>query len=87
MSQISITTLAASAVAAVFACCVVIPAHAQTRLAADKLDSEKFEQKLRDTRDSIKKDRKTTESSGPVHTNQVVIDICKKNPKLPQFKL
>ncbi len=86
MSYITITTLATGAAAAVLTCCVVIPGHTQTRLAAEKLDSDKFEQKLQDTRDSIKKDRPTN-SSGTAHTNQVVIGICKKNPKLPQCKL
>jgi L-ascorbate metabolism protein UlaG (beta-lactamase superfamily) len=87
MSHFTIATLAKGAAAAALACCVVLPGHAQTRLAAEKLDAEKFEKKLQDTRDTIKKDITTTNPTGAAHTNQTVIDICKKNPALPQCKL
>jgi len=77
--------------AAVLMCCVVLPLHArdaQIRLAADKLDPQTFEQKLQDTRANIKKDQKmTTRPADNAATNQIVTDICKKNPKLPQCKL
>ena len=87
MSHTTIAIFAKGAAAAVLACCIVLPGHAQTRLAAEKLDSDKFEKQLQDTRDDIKKERTTTNPSGAAHTNQTVIDICKKNPQLPQCKL
>lgn len=62
----------------------VAAAHsADAPKAADKLSPESFEQKLQDTRDNISRDR----STGPVVPAQTVVDICKKNPSLPQCKL
>ena len=89
MSHFAIATFAKGAVAAVLACCVMLPgqaSNAQMHLAAEKLGPEKFEQKLQDTRENIGKERKTVgPSDNP--TSNIAIDICKKNPKLPQCKL
>jgi hypothetical protein len=82
MGHFRIASLGKGACAAALACCVVLPAHAQT-----KISPEQFDRKLQDTRATIKK-QQTTPPSQPSHatSNQLVVDICKKNPNLPQCK-
>ena len=77
-----IASLGKGACAAALASCVALPAHAQT-----KISPEQFDRKLQDTRATIKK-QQTTPPSQPSHatSNQLVVDICKKNPNLPQCK-
>ena len=90
MNHLAIAALIKSAVISVVTCCVILPGYAQnapTRLAAEKLDQEKFEKKLQDTRDNIGKERTTAAPPSKPSTVQFVIDICKKNPQLPQCKL
>lgn len=89
MSHFATATFAKGALAAVLAGCIILPGHAgeaQMRLAAEKLDPDKFEKKLQDTRENIGKER-TTVPPATAGTNQIVVDICKKNPQLPQCKL
>ena len=78
-----------AAAAATIACCAV-PVHARdapVRLAAEQLNQQLFEQKLRDTRANIKKEQTTTRPAGNTGaSDQLVVDICKKNPHLPQCK-
>ena len=78
------------AIVSVVTCWVILPGHASDapmRLASEKLDPEKFEKKLLDTRENIGKERATTAPLSKPDTVQFIIDICKKNPKLPQCKL
>lgn len=65
--------------------CASLPAQAQTRAAGEKISSEQFEQKLQDTRDLIKKQTTTAPQGNQAHP--FAVDICKKNPNLPQCKL
>lgn len=66
-----------------------IAASAQAQMANEKLDRERFEQKLQNTRDVIEKERAMQGTGGAktVTPVQNVIDICKKNSKLPQCTL
>lgn len=83
MGHFKIASLRQAVCAAALACCVVLPAHAQT-----KISPEQFDQKLQDTRATIKKQQTTAPSQpGRATSNQLVVDICKKNPNLPQCKL
>jgi hypothetical protein len=75
-------TVIKGAVISVVTCWVIVPGHA-----SEKLDPDKFEQKLLDTRQNIVKERATTAPLSKPDTVQFVIDICKKNPKLPQCQL
>ena len=56
------------------------------RIAAEQLDQQLFEQKLQHTRESIKQ-QTTTRPADNTSSDQLAVDICKKNPKLPQCKL
>ncbi len=57
------------------------------RLAAEQLNQQLFEQKLQDTRTDIRKQQTTIRPTDNAGSNQLVVDICKKNPRLPQCKL
>ncbi len=90
MRLFTFANLAKGAAAASIACCVTLPvrAHAsQMRLAAEQLNQQLFEQKLQDTRTDIRKQQTTTRPTNKTGSNQLVVDICKKNPRLPQCKL
>jgi hypothetical protein len=85
MGHFRFAALAASA--AIFACCVC-PAHAReahVQIAQQQLDQRLYEQKLQDTRQNIKKETTTTRPTGN-GSDQLAVDICKKNPQLPQCK-
>ena len=87
MSNFTFVKLAAGT-AAILACCAG-PVHADgtlMRLAADQLNQEQFEQKLQDTRTDIRKQQTTTRPGDNANSNQLAVDICKKNPRLPQCK-
>ena len=82
--------LAKGAAAASLACCLTLPVHARDariRLAAQKLDPQVYQQQLQDTRESIKKEQTIIRPADNPSSNQLVVDICKKNPNLPQCKL
>jgi hypothetical protein len=88
MTRSTIAQFARGAATAVLACCLSQTAHAQTRLAADKITSQQVEQTLQDTRATIKSKQPGT-TTAPVElspSNQLIIDICKKNSQLPQCK-
>jgi hypothetical protein len=86
MSPFTFASLAKGAVTAALGCCVTLPAYAQMHLAAEKVSPQQFDQQLQDTRANIKR-QTTTAPAGNAASNQIVIDICKKNPQLPQCKL
>lgn len=81
----------ANLAAAGLACCVALPAHARdagTRRIAQKLNPQIYQQQLKDTRENIiKKEQTTTGPADNTGSEQLVIDICKKNPNLPQCQL
>jgi hypothetical protein len=83
--------LAKAIAAASLACCMAAPVHARDarmRLADQKLDPQVYQQQLQDTReDIIKKEQSTIAPPGGAGPEQLVIDICKKNPNLPQCRL
>lgn len=66
-----------------------VASSAQAQVASDKLDPQRFEQKLQTTRDVIEKERAAQAIGGAktITPMQNVIDICRKNPKLPQCAL
>jgi hypothetical protein len=83
-------SVAKSTLVAILICGVGVPcfaSEATTRLAAEKLDPNKFEQKLQDTRDNIVKERPNVSPTDASGTSRIGVDICKKNPQLPQCKL
>jgi hypothetical protein len=89
MRHFSFANFAACAAAASLACCIALPVHARdapTRLMAQKLDPQVFQQQLQDTRESIKKEQMTIRPADDANSEQLVIDICKKNPNLPQCR-
>ncbi len=53
-------------------------------LTVDKLSPDSFQQKLQDTRENIGRQRLIRPDFVPAQT---VIDVCKKNPRLPQCGL
>ncbi len=86
MSRVTSAFLARGALALFAIAAIAAPAQAQ--MGNEKLDRERYEQKLQTTRDVIEKER-ATESAGAktLVPLQNVIDICRKNPKLPQCAL
>ena len=87
MGHFTFAELAAGAAAAILACCTVHAHDAQIRLVAEQLNPQLFEQKLQDTRANIRKQQTTIRPADNANSNQLVIDICKRNPHLPQCKL
>jgi hypothetical protein len=90
VNRIALHRLVIATVAACLTCCLVLPSYAgdmPAGAAAQKLDPDKFEQKLQDTRENISKNRLTPSPSDSIGTSQVGVDICKRNPNLPQCKL
>lgn len=87
MIHSTIAHLVRGATTALAACCFLQPVHAQVRLAAEKITSQQVDKALQNTRANIKNQRQTTPApDGNVPSNLIVIDICKKNPQLPQCK-
>ena len=87
MGHFTIVGFCKGAVAATLACCVALSAHAQMRLAADKISPEQFDQKLQDTRAIIKSQQAAPTPPDKATGNQISVNICKKMPQLPQCKL
>lgn len=90
-ANVTFANLVKAAAAAGLACCVALPAHArhaETRLIAQKLNPQIYQQQLQDTRENIiKKEQSTIRPTDNADSEQLVIDICKKNPNLPQCQL
>jgi hypothetical protein len=72
---------------AIFACCAA-SAHARDAhmQIAQQLDQQLYEQKLQHTRENIKKQTTTPNPTDNTKSDQLAVDICKKNPQLPQCK-
>jgi hypothetical protein len=88
MRRFTFTNFVQGALAVLIACCLAQAVHAQVRLAADKITSDQVNQTLQDTRTNIKKQQPITAvPTDDASSSQIVLDICKKNPKLPQCKL
>ena len=90
MGLFAFASFATGGTVAILACGASLPAQARgtpMRLAAEQFNSQQFEQKLQDTRTDIRKQQTTVRPTHNAGSNQLVIDICKKNPRLPQCKL
>ncbi len=88
MGHFRFTFTALTASAAILACCG-FSAHAREahmQIAQQQLDQRLYEQKLQNTRENIKEQATTLRPTGNTSSDQLAIDICKKNPKRP-FKL
>ena len=85
---ITLLTCAKSAAAALAFCLLLVGAQ-RPAAAAEKqtVAPQNFEQKLLDTRTSISKERQISTGSGvDGAASQIIVDVCKKNPNLPQCK-